>query len=429
MRHYLAACLTSLLCLAALLPACAFNQRQVNELADDLRSNPPEVTLSSLEKLNPPGRDQGQYLLNVGILQLLTGDFTASIETLQQAKILLKQMQAISISENLGAATINETLRAYQGTPGERVMVQEVLAINYLLLGDLEGARVEALQADVLMNQLTDKALLRGQLASARFTAGLIYELGGEWSDAMISYRKAAEAMQRRKQKLPRALEDSLLQASHHLGLTAEYEAYVEQFGRPAASRANDQGEIIVIYWDGIVSGMRQRTIAVYVPELEQTVSLALPYYPPANYQARHLEIEVAGNSHTTRMLEDIESLARQALDARQGEIYAMSLARMVSKYQAVHAAQRESPFAGIVANLATLFSEIADTRSWNMLPSTIQIARVTVLTGEWSIRVPDRGGAGGTRSQPVTVAPGEKVIVLASQVNQGIFSTSVEPR
>ena len=42
--------------------------------------------------------------------------------------------------------------------------------------------------------------------------------------------------------------------------------------------------------------------------------------------------------------------------------IYAATLARMISKHQAVRVAGQENPYAGMIANLATMFTEIADT-------------------------------------------------------------------
>ena len=409
------------------LSGCAFHHRQVNELAADLRTVSPEFALAALTRLEAPKRDRGQYLLDLGILKLLTGDFEGSITALQSAKEHLEQLQALSLSENLAAGTINETLRAYSGTPGERVLINELLAICYLMQGDLDGARVEALQADVLMNQLADKELLRGQLASARFLSGLIFELEGEWDDAMISYRKAAEIMQRRGQVLPKALMDSLLKTSQRQHLDDEYQAYVRQFGYPARQAQADEGELIIFYWDGVVSNIHQRFISVYVPELEQTVSLALPYYPPSTYRPRHLSMEIAGQPYSTEVLEDIETLARQALDARQPEIYAMSLARIISKHQAVRAARNDSQLAAILANLVTIFSEIADTRSWNMLPSTIQIARIPVPAGRYHIPLPGRSSNDQPQGTPrsVSIKAGQKMVLLAPEISQTFFSYS----
>ena len=181
--------------LAVLLQACAAQQRQVNSLAERLELSTPEATLQSLQSISPPERDRAQYLLNTGLLKSITGDFEGAIRDLQSAKKILNALQAISVSENLGAAIVNETLRSYDGSASERVLLHELLSINYLMLNNLDAARVEVLQADVVMKELATEDRPIGQLASAHYIAGLVYELGGELDDAMISYRKAANIM------------------------------------------------------------------------------------------------------------------------------------------------------------------------------------------------------------------------------------------
>ncbi len=427
MRRPTAPTLTFLLCLCAILAGCGSHQRQVNQLADELQTSSPEAALAALSQLQVSARDRPHYLLDLGTLQLVTGDFSASIRSLQNAKALLGPLQAFSVSENLAAGTINETLRAYAGTPGERVLLQELLAINYLMQGNLDAARVEALQADVLMNQLAQADPVRGQLASARFVSGLVFELLGEWDNALISYRKAAQIMQQRKQQLPAALRHSLLDISRRRGLEQEHQQYVASYGLAPRRPSADEGELIIFFWDGVVSRMRQRFTTVYVPELQGNISLAVPYYPPPVHRSQPLRVDAGGQSYNTELLEDIDSLARLSLEARQAEIYAASLARMVSKHQAVRAAQRESPAAGLLVNLATIFSEVADTRSWNMLPATMQIARITLPAGRYALRLPPRS-AGTDTTVWLDLGAGETAVVLAPQVSQRVFSFSKQP-
>ena len=411
-------CAALLLVLA--LQSCSVSQQQANDLADGLQNAGPEQVLGALGKLKAQQRDRSQHLMQSGLLKLLSGDFEGCILDLETAKQLLAGVQAISISETLGAVTINETLRVYAGTPGERVLLHEVLALAFVLQGQLEDARVEILQADALMRTLARGDALDGQVASTRYLGGLVFELLGEWSDAMISYRKAAEILQQRGQHIPVALQDSLLEISARMGLDAEHADYRAAFGDRGAPLAYSRGEVIALYWDGIVSRLRQSLLAVYVPELQQTVSLALPYYPARQANARHLTIRCATAQAGTQVLEDVDALARQDLKAREAAIYAAALARVVAKSQAVRAAQRDNPYVGILTNMATLFTEVADTRSWNVLPSSIQVARVTLAPDEDAVTVV---GAGLPGAMTVPVVPGSKNVLLISSVSQRTFS------
>ena len=413
------------LLLPVLLQACAVQQWKVNSLAEGLEHSTPEATLAALQVVTVPERDRAQYLLNIGLLKTVTGDFASAISDLQAAKKILNTLQAVSVSESLGAATINETLRSYDGSASERVLLHELLSINYLMQNDLDAARVEVLQADVVMKSLARDENPIGQLASSHFIAGLVYELGDELDDAMISYRKASKIMVARNMTLPPALKISLLNLSQHLGLDEEYEKYNQQFAFAAKPHSADLAEIVVIYWDGVVTSKRESSISVWVPSLDQAVALALPYYPLSNYSKNPLHLEFSEQHHRTDTLEDIETLMREDLNDESAAIYAMTLARMVTKSEMVKNVGKQNGSLGLLMNIATLLTESADTRSWNMLPSTIQIARFSVPPDQYSL--PLEHYAASSQAMPenseLTVSAGDKVVLFVPSVSQRIFS------
>ena len=244
--------------LTALLPvlfqACAVQQHEVNTLAEQLDDSTPESILLSLQSIDPPQRDRGQYLLNTGLLKSITGDFEDAIRDLQKAKKILNNLQAISVTESLAAATINETLRSYDASPSERVLLHVLLSIDYLMLNDLDAARVEVLQADVVMNELAREDVPIGQLASAHYIAGLVYELGGELDDARISYRKALNLMALRDMPPPSSLKRSLRKLNRRLGAGGNSGKYSARYFLAIDPPDPDAAEITVIYWDGVVT-------------------------------------------------------------------------------------------------------------------------------------------------------------------------------
>ena len=122
--------------------------------------------------------------------------------------------------------------------------------------------------------------------------------------------------------------------------------------------------------------------MTLYSLQLQQLISIAVPHYPAANYRPRHLTFQVAGQNFSTSPVEDIEALARADLSARMPGIIAFSTARVVAKYSVVKESGNQNSWAAIAANIATFITEIADTRSWNMLPSSLQVARFNVPAG-----------------------------------------------
>ena len=416
--------------LPVLLEGCATQHREVNSLAGKLESSTPEETLLSLQSINPPERDRGQYLLNTGLLKSITGDFEGANIDLQNAKDILNSLQATSISENFGAAVINETLRSYTGGASERVLLHQLLSINYLMLGDLDGARVEVLQADVVMKELAREDDPIGQLASAHYVAGLVYELNAELDNALISYRKAANIMELRHMEPPLVLKRNLLDLSRRLGLAEENIKYREQFSIANQPPTTDAAEITVIYWDGVVTSKRGDTVSVWAPSLNQAISLALPYYPPANYVEDPLVLSMAGQIYRTEVVEDIETLLREDLEDDSAAIYAMTLARMVSKYQVVKGVGNQNGGLGIFVNIVSMMTETADIRSWNMLPSTIQFARFSLPPGEYSLPFPHSVETQSTEpaGSKLAVGPGEKIVLFVPAVSQRVFSYTQDP-
>ena len=411
--------------LPVLLQACAMQQQKVNSLAEQLDYTTPETTLLSLQATRPSTRDRGQYLLNTGLLKSISGDFEGAIQDLQSAKDILNSLQAISVSENLAAATINETLRSYDGSPSERVLLHVLLSIDYLMQNDLDAARVEVLQAEVVMNELAREETPVGQLASAHYVAGLVYELGGELDDARISYRKAANLMELRNMSPPPSLKSSLQSLSWRMGADEGSNRYREQLFPSVKPPDPETAEIFVIYWDGVVTSKRGKSTSVWSPELSQIVSLALPYYPPSDYVQKPFTLSIAGQEHRTETIEDIEALSREDLDDESAAIYAMTLARMVSKYQMVKSAGEQSDSLALFTNIFAMLSEWADTRSWNMLPSTIQIARFSLPAGEYSLPYPlATGSPQAELADPkLAVSAGEKIVLFVPDVSKRIFS------
>jgi hypothetical protein len=80
--------------------------------------------------------------------------------------------------------------------------------------------------------------------------------------------------------------------------------------------------------------------------------------------------------------------------------------------------------------NIFTILSEAADTRSWNMLPSTIQFARFSVPAGEYSLPYPHyvKSQQEELAEARLAVSVGEKIVLFVPSVSQRIFSYTQAP-
>jgi len=97
----------------------------------------------------------------------------------------------------------------------------------------------------------------------------------------------------------------------------------------------------------------------------------------------------------------------------------------MVAKYKLQASADEQNSSVAMFAGIFAMLMEFADTRSWNMLPSTIQIARISLPAGEYSLPYPVNPGSSPTSSDEskLAVSSGEKVVLFVPGVSKRIFS------
>lgn len=363
-----------LVLLSFVLSGCAASNRDMSDVANQLRHNlPVESALTKIEAVQVESQSTVQHQLNLGYLQLINGDYNSALINFEQAKKAMAALQATSITENLSSATVNETLRSYSGWPTDQVLVHGMMAMAYLLNNDLNGARVEILQADVSMNKLAESKGSQAQLAFVRYLAGAIYELNNEYDSALISYRMALTILKKRNESIPRPLRQSLIDLTARNGLNNESKSYQKQFSL-GLSKPHSNKQFIFAF-DGVVTQMQQAKTTLWWDIDDVYLSVALPKFPRNNYVAAPFYIASKDGKIVTQTIESVEKRAREDLQARMPAISAMALARAGAKFQTVKELNKKDNVLGAFANVLTIISEVADLRHWSLLPSSIQIA------------------------------------------------------
>ncbi|GLS91392.1 hypothetical protein GCM10007916_24610 [Psychromonas marina] len=399
-----------------LLTACAGHQRESNQLANLLHQQPPTQVLAQLQSTEPPERDYAQFHLNVGLLQLLSSDFPAAIASLTQAKKEMAALEAISITENAAAGTVNETLRSYSGYPTDRVMVHNILALSYLFNDDIDGARVEMLQADVSMKKLYSKGSYNGQLASTHLLSGIIYEMLDEQSNALISYKHSEEIIQKRKLSVPVSLQQALLRLSYRVDRNGQYVSYKQRYSGYPTPVSNNASQVFSLYFDSVVSNKIEKSILVPSGNGEQLIRISMPAYPNPKYRMARAKVTDASNQVSTELIENLEVAVREDLSKEYPSILLLTTTRAIAKYELVAQANEQDSLLGALVNLATALSEIADLRSWNMLPATIQFAYLETTDNEVTV---DRVSAA---QEKIALNIGSTNLLLISSLQTPVF-------
>ncbi|MDX8386255.1 MAG: hypothetical protein R8M11_07045 [Gallionella sp.] len=418
-----AACGMALLLFSLILTGCATYSDSFGAIKRNLAKQEYDAALIEIEKQAESKNSRALYLLNKGMVLRMKQDFSGSNDMLEAAKLEMERLYAVSVSENALSFIVNDATVSYAGEDYEQVLVHLYMALNYLELGQLGEARVEALQVDLKLREISEDIPDNkfSEDALSRYITGLIYEELGEWSDAMIAYRKSYEAFQNYQDNygvaIPDMLKHDLLKLGTHLGLNNEVAQYREEFGIEsdvAAIVSEQEGELVFILNNGLAPIKREKVIAATGPSTviavtatdhkrvkavtPVVVNIALPYYESHPNNVHSARVSVSGLSVDTQMMEDIDAIAKASLDARMAAITARSIARAVSKVAIQNSVDRvgqnsgSDPAAELLGSLfvrvAAIATERADTRSWLTLPANVQLARMALKPGSYDLKV-----------------------------------------
>lgn len=403
------------LALALLLTGCAHNPG-MQQVEHQLARGQTQTALELVDDVNQAERDQGLLALHRGMILHIAGDYEQSIEAFEQAKAILGQLEATSLSEVVGNLTVSEQLGAYSGALHERILLHVYQALNYLHSGQPEAAMVEARQIDLGLRRIDNRfgRAPHGGDAFARFLAGLIYEHNGQYSDARISLRKALEVYDHygEDQPVPRELLRRLTLLSQRQGLGDEARTYRERLGREAQPLSDGYGEALIVVHNGLAPALESRGATVQNLNTGYYYRIALPVLRPRAGAAAHAVARSGEHKARSEQVENIASAARRDLNAALPALQARAIARNVARHQASDAASEESEVLALLINLIGTVAEQADTRNWRTLPANIHLLRLPLPAGAYDIQVELQSRNGASLHQhvfrEVRIRPGE---------------------
>lgn len=384
--------------LALYLGGCATYSQQASSMRDNLLVGRADLARATAEK-EDESNDDVLASLNKGMLRRMTDDYSGSNQIFEVAKQRIESLYGVSVSDVAASVTINDAMRDYKGNRYEQVLLHAYMAMNYLQMGDLDSARVEILQADVKMMEWGEEP---DEDPFMRYFAGIIFEALGEEDQALVSYRKARDTYiaTRNEQGLnvPITLKKDMLRLLASLGLWDEYRQLKKEFGlanfKPT-KLAGNFGELIVLLNNGLAPIRTESSIMTFSPDVHTNVRVAFPVYESPPGIVNHARLNISNKHIMLETVENIDSLARQALDDEMPLIMTRALARAVVKYQTQHSAQEQNALAGFLLTVTNLATERADTRSWTTLPQEIQLARVILPAGQQKVSIEIVNAAG----------------------------------
>lgn len=365
------------------------------------------------EKETLEGKDGLLYLLDLGLALHSAGKYEESIRYFRMADEAVEIKDYTSLSTEAATLLASDTIKQYKGEDFENVLISAYLALDYALIGKREDAIVEAKRVNRKLYMMATEGKRRyKQNAFARYLAATLYEADKNWNDAYVDYKFAAELLPN-SPSIGRDLWAMAWKMKNHDEL-AKYEKQYklsEEDKAAAKKRVSPDrpAEIVVIFQNGISPKK--------IPEPNFP---SVPKFVPRPNPVREGEasIQSANGKEVARgkteAMMDIEAVAIQNLSEKWGGLLAKKIGGTVAKHAIGNVIDSKTGNSGIGSLIAFAMyaADQADTRSWNLLPKDLQLARFSVPAGTYTVTLQPVGAGRSLPEKTVAVKSGEKIFV-----------------
>ena len=453
---------------ALIVAGCAGHSARTQEARSALDANRPKEALRLLnEELDVPDAkslpddvsgDNTLLLLDRSMVLQQIEDYTLSSRDLETAD---KQIEILDFSrgaaDELGKYLFSDDTGPYKAPAYEKLMINTMNMVNYLVRGDLNGAKIEARRFAVMqkfINEHEDAG--KSMLGPGSYLAGFTFEKNKRYDEALRYYDEAlsygdytslAEPIRRLSSKSgyrsPRirkllGLDTDTAPAKATPSAAGAPEAPATDSSspdEPTAQPASEPCEILVIVNFGRVPAKIAKRIPIGLALTYASVALSPAQSDRANYLAaqglvtwvNYPELGKARGQYDRpgfaldgqwQRLEGalaVDKAASSAWDASKGTVIAAAITRMLTRVVAGEVVRRASG-EGIEGALLSLLTQATltatdtpDTRSWATLPARIAFGRVQVEPGTHWVQVQSRGEK---RKKKLTLKPGQWAVV-----------------
>ncbi len=372
-------------------------------------------------------KEQALYYLDEGMLLHFAGRYEESNQALAKAEQAIDELYTKSISRGAASMLINDNVLEYSGEDYEEIYLNVFKAINYLELGDFDGAFVEIRRIDFKLSMLEAKhKKMADQFnlskdkkkefkpgtnkfhnsALGRYLSMLLYRAEGEIDDARIDLNKIIEAWNLQSQiyDFTRPDLDSCLKYDGKARIN-----FLSFVGRAPDKKAktlyiHTEKDIIVIgFTDENPRGKQElETLDVITwPGVEKGYhfKFQLPYLEPRKSQVGNVKVVVDGKfSGNLQMIENLEKVAFETYKIKEPLIYLKTITRSVLKGLASEKGKAElskqvggglwGDLSRLAADVAVDATENADLRISRFFPARALVGEVAVEPGTYNIKL-----------------------------------------
>jgi len=394
-----------------MLSGCA-HRLDYNRLYAQLQNGECQAASLHIEKNrdNYGSNAQLLYLLDAAMVHLQCRDFEAAQQKFQAAERLAEALWTESLSRQAASLVTNEYLLKYPGEDYERALINMMSALGYLQSGAFDDALVEIRRIDSLLSLYNNKYEQKNvykEDAFGRYLSGILHEADNALDDAFIDYRKAVIAYRDYEKYYGVPAPAALIEDLYRVGAAVDRMEDVERLlprdnpqRRPVPPPNRHMGKLVFLQLSGHAPAKTQGQVVV--PTGGGPVTVAYPrllLLPPTCMEHRLTlaspDVVIVANLD---LVQDIGRIALKNLEDKKGRIMAKTLARAVAKQVIIEGLANSNNENTAMAvrtalNIANLFLEQADTRSWRTLPGQIYMDRLFIPPGEYTVQSAACGG------------------------------------
>ncbi len=417
--------------LAVVIYGCATDYTsEMRPVTSNLRMDRPDLALEEFREnfTDSTGRNRLLYLMELGNLMRLSGDFSSAENLLLQADRLSDQQRGIELGQEIEAFLSSDLALEFRGADYEKVFINYCLAASYASENNMEDALVECRRVNdklrVLNQNYEENKNRYNDDAFIRYLMGILYEKAGDLNNALIAYRNSADVYDSSYAldygiSAPLRVKSDILRLSSVLGMQSVFQDYSSRW--PEVSWENegpdqDHGELVVILEVGMIPARVEKSYTFVLNDRVYRVSL-----PAIIALKQHESWSVTLSSGNTQvqgfLAEDLTAIARKNLEDHAGRDIARAVARLAVKAGLTEAGEQLveelteensdiSRVTGFLLSIVGAVTERADLRAWLTLPSQIFVARLRLPAGEHPVRI-EINGRTIYSDESVSVDPG----------------------
>lgn len=288
------------------------------------------------------------YLLNLATIEFARGNVHEAIKTYHLAEDAIDYYSQPSSLDLTTELLLEDPCSAFSLTPKEQVLAKIYFALALIQNNDLVNAEavLRGAKEKLPFNPLCDYLLAH------------LLALRGDYSNATILYKKI-----------------SLSKDSKVIVLCHNGNVPIKKSSMAPASDASLVALELLLHND-------KRPIAL---SSLPGISVPILIEHPANYP-KHITVQIGKECKSLKTIYSVAKDAKEALNKERGTIIARGVARYLIRRSAILAANEHSESLGTYVDLGCLIANAmteADTRSWETLPYSIDLAEFTTESKE----------------------------------------------